>query len=209
MNTALKFSSLHVHQFVQAQVEAALRPHGFLFDLARSMWIRSLSSGIEHLVTLPTDIAGNHGPVVVTANLGVHYRPLVRALAQPHDPRRAHNLATFTRNVGQLSAKRAWRDWIIRDVADAERIAHRLAARVISVGLPWLTKFDSLTAVCEGFRMYGREDQRQHSVPRLEQMLAAEANDDPPAADGAASVGEPAIFALRMDREELAWHCDE
>jgi hypothetical protein len=209
MNTALKFSSLRVHQFVQEQVESTLKPHGFVFDLARGLWTRSLPSGIEHLVTLPTDIAGNHGPVVVTANLGVHFRPLVRALAHPHDPRRAHNLATFTRNVGQLSAKRAWRDWIIRDVADAERIARRLAARVVSVGLPWLTKFDCLAAVCDGFRTFGREDHRQHSVPRLEQMLAAEANGDAATADRLVVGGEPAILSLHINREEFAWHCDD
>ena len=209
MNAALKFSSLRAHQFVQEQVELALRPHGLVFDLARGMWTRSLPSGIEHIVTLPTDIGGNHGPIVVTANLGVHYRPLARDLAKSHDPRRAHNLATFTRNVGQLSAERAWRDWISRDADDAERIARRLAARVVSVGLPWLTKLDSLSAVCDGFRTFGRDDHREHTVPRLEQMIAAELNPRTQDDEYLTSRGEPAIISLRIDREEIAWHCDE
>jgi hypothetical protein len=172
------------------------------------MWTRSLAGGIEHFVSLPTDIAGNHGPVVVTANLGVQYRPLAKRLAQECDARRAQNLSTFTRNVGQLSARRAWRDWVIRDAADAERVARRLAAKVVSVGLPWLARFDCLAAVCEGFRTFGREDHRQITLPRLENLLAEEAaggNLERATERG----GEPAIFALRIDRDEVTWHCDE
>ncbi|MEX2186026.1 MAG: hypothetical protein WD875_04490 [Pirellulales bacterium] len=213
MSSALKFSSLHVYRFVQDQVDVALRPGRFSFDAARGMWTRALAGGIEHFVSLPTDIAGDVGPVVVTANLGVFYRPLVAKLARRDDlsdnRRRAQNLSTFTRNVGQLSGKRTWRDWTIHESANAERVAWRLAARIVSVGLPWLATFDSPAAVCEGFRTYGREDHRRYTVPLLERLLdgaAADAatnevaNDEP---------GKPRIFALRMGGDEITWHCDE
>lgn len=208
MSTALKFSSLGVHRFVREQVEAALNPVGYAFDLARNLWRRSLNDDIEHFVALPTDIADDCGPVVVTANLGVHCRALATRLALSHDPRRANNLSTFTRNVGQLSAKRAWRDWIIRDASDTERVARRLAAKVAAIGLPWLAKFDSLAAFADGLRSHGREEHRQHAVPVLERLLATDATED---LDYGAwrTVREPAVLSLRIDLNEVAWHCDE
>jgi hypothetical protein len=212
MSTALRLRSLDVHRFVQEQVEIALRPGGFSFDLARGTWLRSRDGEIEHLVTLPTDIAGNDGPVVVTANLGVHCRPLAKRLALAHGARRAQNLATFTRNVGQLSAKRAWRDWIIRDSADAERVARRLAEKVVSVGLPWLAGFDSLATIAEGFRAFGREDHRQHALPLLDRMIRRNADDDEVDFDadaGMSGVRSPAVFSLRIGQDDAAWHCDE
>jgi hypothetical protein len=211
MSTALKFSSLGVHRFVREQFEASLRPAGFSFDLARGMWRRSLDGDIEHIVTLPTDIADNIGPVVVTANLGVHCRTLARRLAQTNEPRRAINLATFMRNVGQLSARRAWRDWVIRDLAGAERVARRLAARVVSVGLPWLGRYGSLSTVRDGFVAFGREDHREFAVPELERLLAedalAEKVDDE--AEFQSAGRSPAILPMRFDQAEVAWHCDE
>ena len=59
MNAALKFSSLRAHQFVQEQVELALRPHGLVFDLARGFWTRSLPSGIEHIVTSELEVGSD------------------------------------------------------------------------------------------------------------------------------------------------------
>lgn len=220
MSTALKSSSLHVHRFVRDQVGSALRPGGFSFDAARGLWTRSLSGGIEHFVALPTDVAGNHGPVVVTANLGVHFRPLAARLVERNDRRRAQNLSTFTRNVGQLSAKRVWRDWVIRDAAEAERVARRLAARIVSVGLPWLARFDSLAAVCAGFRTFGREDHREHAVPMMERMMAEYAGmggraalDGSSADGGSASVGvngDQRVFSIRFDRDDpVVWRCDD
>jgi hypothetical protein len=207
MSTALKFSSLGVHSFVKEQIESALRPAGFSFDLARGMWRKSLDGDIEHVVTLPTDIADNLGPVIVTANLGVHCRSLARRLADSNEPRRAINLATFMRNVGQLSARRAWRDWVIRDLADAERIARRLAGRVVSVGLPWLARFVSLSAVREGFVAFGREDHREFALPQLERLLSDEAAESEN--ELRSEIRGPAILALRSGHQELAWHCDE
>lgn len=208
MSTALKFSSLGVLRLVRAQVDSALEPVGFSFDLARNLWRRSLGGEIEHFVTLPSDIADDYGPVVVTANLGVHCRTLANHLAHGDDPRRANNLATFTRNIGQLSAKRTWRDWIVRDADEADRVARRLATKIAATGLPWLARFDTLAAFAEGLRTFGRDDHRQCAVPVLERLLADGAPAD--AADAAwGTVREPAILTLRVDLNEIAWHCDE
>lgn len=217
MSTALHVQSrsLHVYRFVQEQVDASLRCYRFAFDVARGIWTRSLAGGIEHFVSLPTDISSERGPVAVTANLGVHCRPLAARLAAMYDRPRARNLSTFTRNVGQLSARRAWREWFIRTPGDAERIARRLASRIVSVGVPWLTKFSGLAAVCEGLRAYGHEEHRQVALPLMERMLGGDAateagafwTDDHDRRDGG---GEPTIFAIAggpIDPD--AWHCDE
>jgi hypothetical protein len=210
MSTALKFGSLHVHRFVQEQVDKALQPGRFSFDLARGIWSRSLPGGIEQFISLPTDIAADTGPVVVTANLGVHYRPLAVLLAEQHGRQRAQNLSTFTRNLGQLSARRAWREWIIRTPNDTDRVARRLAARIVAVGLPWLARFDGAAAVCEGFRSFGHEEHRRYVIPLFERLLAKETSPSqtaPPT--DVATAGEPTVLSIRIDREEITWHCDE
>jgi hypothetical protein len=199
MSTAYSFRSLDVHHFVKEKVEEALLPGGFSFDVARGLWTRSVAAGIEHFITLPADIADLHGPLAVTANLGVHCRLLANKLSVDYDLRRANNLATFTRNVGQLSARRSWRDWVIRDVDEAARVATRLSSRLISIGLPWLAKFNSLIAVAEGFRMYGREDHRQLALPMLDAMNASGMHGDGLVDDdGSAEDEEATADRLRM-----------
>lgn len=218
MSPALKFGSLHIHRFVQEQIDAALRPSRFSFDLVRGVWTRSIDDGVEHFISIPTDIAGEDGPVVVTANLGVHYRPLAALLAERYSRQRAQNLSLFTRNLGQLSARRAWREWIIRQQADAERVVRRLASRIVVVGLPWLARFDTLAAVCEGFRAFGHQEHRRDAVPILEQLVAADSRSADLPTGGSASVAPPTtaikigqskVLSVHIDRDEIAWHCDE
>jgi hypothetical protein len=72
-------------------------------------------------------------------------------------------------------------------------------------------------------RTYGREDHRQYALPQMDCLVAEQAVPTSPTqgapiagqSDGEdpdrelAEVAEPAILSLRIDRDELTWHCDE
>jgi hypothetical protein len=174
MATGLRSSALSSHQTARRIVGDVLAPHDFRYMASRNAWVRRLAIGLDHTVTLPTDIATGHGPVSITLNLGVHCRPLFERLAKSHPRQRATRLATLTQNIGQLNGSRGWQQWIIATPGDAEAVARAAAEALVRTALPWLAQFARLPAMLQGLLAYGHAEHFHQAVGEMEQLLEAE-----------------------------------
>jgi hypothetical protein len=165
---------LELSKLIGDRVDDVLAPRGFRFDERRRMWIRARPGGIHDGMSIPIDLPCSSEELFVTANVSVFSPGILDRLdSQKTFAERLH-LASLTRNIGQLLAEGAWRQWKIADDATRDWMLGAFLAVLVDVGVAWQEQFDDLEALREGFLQFGHRDHAESTVPIVEQMIAEE-----------------------------------